>query len=280
MKRFKNLISVLIINFIFSVSIFSQEYLIASFNTLRLGQNKKDYKKVAEILNNFPIIGLIEVMNREGVEKLVDSLEEFSGEKWSYFLSPYSVGTDGYKEYYAYIWKSDSVSFIKENGFFHDSFSSFIRPPFGATFKIDNFDFTLVLAHFIYGKKKSFREAEAFYLNDVYNYFQNLDSIENDVIIAGDFNLPANNNSFLPLVLKNKDNIIYALSPSLLTTIGKKNLANSYDNIFLSLKYTKEFTGVSGTYNFTYHGFEYSRRYISDHLPVFIEISSENEDDD
>lgn len=280
MKHLRTFILFLTIIFFSFNNVFPQEHLIASFNTLRLGQNKKELARVAKILNNFPLIGLVEVMNQQGVEELVDALEKESKEKWDYLISPYSVGTDSYREFYAYIWKTSTVSLVEEVGFFNDTSNLFIRPPFGATFKIENFDFTLVLMHSIFGKNKSFRKAEAFYLNEVYEYFQNLDSNENDIIIAGDFNLPANDKSFSPLTLKNKDKIIYALDPSLLTTIGAKNLANSYDNMFLSTIYTKEFTGVSGVYDFTNNNFEYSKRFISDHLPIFIEVSCGEKDDD
>ncbi|MGL5054131.1 MAG: endonuclease/exonuclease/phosphatase family protein [Fusobacteriaceae bacterium] len=280
MKLIKTFILFFTIIFFSFNTVFSEEYLIASFNTLRLGQNKKDFARMAQILNNFPLIGLVEVMNQQGVEELVDALEKESKEKWDYLISPYSVGTDSYKEFYAFVWKTSTVSLIEEAGFFNDSSDLFIRPPFGATFKIQNFDFTLVLMHSIYGKNKSYRQAEAFYLNEVYEYFQNLDPNENDVIIAGDFNLTANNKSFSPLTIKNKDKVIYALDPSLLTTIGAKNLVNSYDNMFLSKIYTEEFTGVSGVYDFTNNHFEYAKKLISDHLPIFIEVSCGGNDDD
>ena len=50
--------------------------------------------------------------------------------------------------------------------------------------------------------------------------------------------------------------------------------------MFLSTIYTEEFTGVSGVYDFTNNHFEYSKKLISDHLPIFIEVSCGGKDDD
>ena len=156
---------------------------IGSFNALRLGESKKDYKELSNILVLLDIIGLQEVSNREGVETLVDELSKNTNEKWDYHISPYPVGTKKYKEYYAYIWKKDKVNFIKPRGFYKDKGDKFIREPYGADFKIGEFDFTFIIIHAVYGKNKSVRIAEAMNLPKVYDYFQNLDEKENDMIL-------------------------------------------------------------------------------------------------
>lgn len=280
MKISINIFFTLLVTLFFSITALSQDCYIASFNTLRLGQNKKNLPEMARALKEFSIVGLIEVMNKKGVEELIDELEEITDEEWDYFISPYSTGTEKYQEFYAFIWKTDEVKFLDNLGFYDDPQNIFVRSPFGASFKINNFDFYFILAHSIYGRKKSLREREAFYFNNVYNYFQNLSESENDVIMGGDFNLSANNKSFEPLTKKNADSVIFAVDPTISTTIGTKGFANPYDNIFLSKKYTDEFTGVSGVYDFTEGKYEYSREWISDHLPVFITIDCSRSDDD
>lgn len=255
----------------------SQAY-IASFNTLRLGKGEKDYAHLAKSIEPFDIIGLVEVMNKKGLYKLLSEVEKISNSKWGYEISPYPVGTAEYKEYYAYLYKKDKVKFIKSEGFYPDVNDDFIREPYGATFKIDNFDFTYVLIHSIYGKKVSQRQFEASKILNVYNYFQNLDSIENDILIGGDFNLAANDSAFENL-LNHKDNIIFALDPSIKTTIGTKGFANSYDNIFLSKKFTTEFKGRSGALDITKEDYIKTRKEVSDHLPIFIIVDTEIDDD-
>ena len=114
-------IKLIFIYFLLTVVIFAQEGYIASFNTLRLGKSQKDYTLTAQTLEMFDIAGLIEVMDVEGVEKLVNALNKVSGEKWDYHISPYPVGKNSYKEYFAYIWKRDKVEFLKERGFYKDA---------------------------------------------------------------------------------------------------------------------------------------------------------------
>lgn len=252
---------------------------IGVFNTLRLGSSKKEYMTLAKAIKNQDVVGLVEVMNREGIEKLTSALESITGEKYDYYLTPYPVGRNKYKEYYGYVWKKNRVHLLKEGGFYEDSAKDFSRPPYGADFKIGNFDFTFVLVHLVYGKKESHRRAEAFKMDEVYEYFQNMDPKEQDIIIGGDFNLPAYDESFEEL-LNHGDDIGYALDPMIKTTIGSKGFANSYDNFFISLKYTKEFTGQSGAIDHTAGDYKKARSMVSDHLPVFIEVDISEEDDD
>lgn len=251
---------------------------IGSFNALHLGEAKKDYKELSNILVLLDIIGLQEVSNREGVENLVDELEKNTHEKWDYHISPYPVGTKKYKEYYAYIWKKDKVNFIKPRGFYKDKGDKFIREPYGADFKIGEFDFTFVIIHAIYGKNKSVRTAEAENLPKVYDYFQDLDEKENDIIIGGDFNLSVRSEGFYNL-LNHNDKIINCISPNMKTTIGTKGYANQYDNIFISQIYTKEFTGRSGGIDTANGNYKKTREFISDHIPVFIEVDTSKDDD-
>lgn len=274
MKKLK----VLILYILMTMTLLAQEGYIASFNTLRLGKAQKDFELMSKVLENFDVVGLLEVMNPIGVEKLIKELEKESGVKWKYHISPYPVGSTSYKEYFAYVWKSDRVEFLGERGFYPDDEKRFERAPYGADFRINNFDFTYILVHSIFGKKESERRAEAFAMDRVYNYYQGLDSEENDIIIAGDFNLSADDEAFDNL-LNHEDEIIYTVVPRIKTTIGKNKLANSYDNMFLSKIYTQEFEGKSGAIDFTKKQYRLMKDKISDHLPIFIVVDTEFDDD-
>ena len=278
MKKGK-LLSILFALF-FSLSTLSlaDEAYIASFNILRLGAAKKDMVQTAKILKGFDIVGLVEVINRDGVEELVDELNKQSDEKWDYHISPFGVGSSKYKEYFAYVYKKDKVKFIKSEGFYKNGKSSLLREPYGATFQIGNFDFTFVLVHTIYGNNESQRKAENYKMVDVYNYFQDRDEKENDIFIAGDFNLYALDESFRPLY-KHADKITYAIDPAIKTTIGVKGRANSYDNFFFSQKYSQEFTGSSGALDFSGDNPKLMREIVSDHIPVFIVVETSKDDD-
>ena len=278
MKKGKLLSIIFALFFILSTLSLADEAYIASFNILRLGAVKKDIVQTAKILKGFDIVGLVEVINRNGVEELVDELNKQSDEKWDYHISPFGVGSSKYKEYFAYVYKKDKVKFIKSEGFYKNGKSSLLREPYGATFQIGNFDFTFVLVHTIYGNNESQRKAENYKMVDVYNYFQDRDEKENDIFIAGDFNLYALDESFRPLY-KHADKITYAIDPAIKTTIGVKGRANSYDNFFFSQKYSQEFTGSSGALDFSGDNPKLMREIVSDHIPVFIVVETSKDDD-
>ena len=278
MKKGKLLSIIFALFFSFSTLSLADEAYIASFNILRLGAAKKDMVQTAKILKGFDIVGLVEVINRDGVEELVDALNKQSDEKWDYHISPFGVGSSKYKEYFAYVYKKDKVKFIKSEGFYKNGKSSLLREPYGATFQIGNFDFTFVLVHTIYGNNESQRKAENYKMVDVYNYFQDRDEKENDIFIAGDFNLYALDESFRPLY-KHADKITYAIDPAIKTTIGAKGRANSYDNFFFSQKYSQEFTGSSGALDFSGDNPKLMREIVSDHIPVFIVVETSKDDD-
>ncbi|WP_339018451.1 endonuclease/exonuclease/phosphatase family protein [Fusobacterium animalis] len=278
MKKGKLLSIIFALFFILSTLSLADEAYIASFNILRLGAAKKDMVQTAKILKGFDIVGLVEVINRDGVEGLVDELNKQSDEKWDYHISPFGVGSSKYKEYFAYVYKKDKVKFIKSEGFYKNGKSSLLREPYGATFQIGNFDFTFVLVHTIYGNNESQRKAENYKMVDVYNYFQDRDEKENDILIAGDFNLYALDESFKPLY-KHADKITYAIDPAIKTTIGAKGRANSYDNFFFSQKYSQEFTGSSGALDFSGDNPKLMREIVSDHIPVFIVVETSKDDD-
>lgn len=278
MKKGKLLSIIFALFFSLSTLSLADEAYIASFNILRLGAAKKDMVQTAKILEGFDIVGLVEVINRDGVEELVDELNKQSDEKWDYHISPFGVGSSKYKEYFAYVYKKDKVKFIKSEGFYKNGKSSLLREPYGATFQIGNFDFTFVLVHTIYGNNESQRKAENYKMVDVYNYFQDRDEKENDILIAGDFNLYALDESFRPLY-KHADKITYAIDPAIKTTIGAKGRANSYDNFFFSQKYSQEFTGSSGALDFSGDNPKLMREIVSDHIPVFIVVETSKDDD-
>ena len=58
----------------FSTMSSADEAYIASFNILRLGAAEKDMVQTAKLLQGFDLVGLVEVINKKGIEELVDEL--------------------------------------------------------------------------------------------------------------------------------------------------------------------------------------------------------------
>jgi len=232
--------------------------LVASFNALRLGEKQKDYRSFAKILSNFDLIGLEEVMNEKGVKKTKAYLEKLTKEKWDYIISEHSVGSENYREFYAFIYRKEKFQEARKIGFYKEkNDNEFMREPYGAYFKSGNFDFVFVIAHSIFGDKEKQRLIEASNYLNVYEYF----SKETGV-------------AFKNLAVKH--NVSYLLDPKEnLTTLSDDKLVSSYDNFFINREKTKEFTGNSGVYNFIKNNnYATIKKYVSDHLLIFSEYST------
>lgn len=285
MKSFFKLIVVFII---FNILTFGSTVNIASFNTLHLGWKSKYREEkiegIASIISSFDLIGIQEVMKKDEVKKLTNELKAQTGIEWRYHISPYAVGSKKYREYFAYIYRIDKVKLLKKGKFYPEKEKKifFMREPYGAKFKIGDFEFTYVLVHSIFGKKKTERQLEAMQMIDVYEWFKkgyDKNNKENNiVIIGGDFNIPSYDPSFSNL-LKHKDMIVDAIPPNRKTTIGKTGLVSKYDHIFYPYELMKGwYTGRNGVVDFTDNNYGEIKKIISDHLPVFIEINIENDE--
>lgn len=249
--------------------------IIASFNAMRLGEKEKNYEVMAKVLSNFDLIGIEEVMHEKGLKKLKAHLIKLTGEKWEYIISENSVGSEGYREYYGYIYRKEKFQEVRKLGFYKEkNENEFMREPYGAYFKSGNFDFVYVICHSIFGDKETQRLIEASNYINVYEYFLKK-SGESDIIIAGDFNVPADSPAFRNL--SERTGVSYLLSPGENpTTLSDERLVSSYDNFFINKEKTKEFLENSGVYNFVKNNnYAIIKKYISDHLPIFSEYSIE-----
>lgn len=259
-----------------SINIWAEPILVASFNAMRLGENEKDWTSMSKIVSKFDVISIQEVMNEKGLVKLKNEVEKFTNEKWGYIISDIPVGSKEYKEYYGILFKRKKVDKIESLGTYQNGKSKdFIREPFAVLIKSNNFDFVIISVHSIYGKDKVEREIEASRYHKVYKYFMDK-SKEEDIIILGDFNLPANSKGFK--YFKDTFNVKEALNPSKnKTTISDKGLANSYDNAFFNRNNLREYTGRYGVYDYTKNNHEQIRKYISDHLVIFMEFENKGD---
>ncbi|WP_067140624.1 endonuclease/exonuclease/phosphatase family protein [Oceanivirga salmonicida] len=248
---------------------FSENIRLASFNVKNLGKSTKDYNSLTKILSKFDIIALEEVINEKSLLYLVDKL----GSEYDYVISK-PVGTRKYKEYYAILYKKSKVDKIYNVGKYQEKDNEFIREPSAFYVKSNKLDMLLIPVHSIYGDNAKERAYEASKYLQVYKYFKEKTG-QDDIIILGDFNLPASDKAFDELKQNGFSNILNPLADK--TTLSKTGLANSYDNIFINLNNTKAFTNRYGVYDFTRNNHELIRKYISDHLLIFIELNNEED---
>lgn len=267
-----------------------QNIRIASFNTLHLGWGtNKILELVATVLSGYDLIALQEVMKEEALMELIANLESLTSEiegvdvDWDCVLSR-KLGRSTYKESYAFIWRRDKVRKIPDSDFVaRDDEDHFIREPFVATFLSGNFDFTLISAHFIFGKSKRERRDEARAVADIFESIQNQDNSENDIILLGDFNLPPNDKGWAEI--KDVNSMTWILNPPAKTTVGNNGMKNLYDNIWFQSQYLSEYTDEGETYEFMHDIFEEdkygnSRTHVSDHIPIYAVFKIDQPDDD
>lgn len=212
-------------------------------------------------------------MDLRSLKKLNRRLNKETNQKWEYILSPKLLGSQEYKEYYAFIFKSSIIDDYEILGVYKNGESKeFIRDPFAVKFRSNKFDFVLINVHSIFGKNKKERRKEARNYENVYRYFRNI-SNEEDIILLGDFNLSSNDKAFNDL--KENFNLKALIDPRLFkTTISEKKLVNTYDNMFFNRNKLKEYTKRYGVYDFTKNNNKEIIKYISDHLLIFAEFEN------
>ncbi len=252
---------------------------IASFNIERFGEKDKDQSRLASVITNFDLIGILEVMKPFAVSNLVRTINNQTGQQWNFLISQNWQGTTFYHEYVAYIWNSVRLSLTQNYGFCPNTNHTFTRAPYAAQFSARNIDFTFVIVHLIWAGSSSEdlqrRQAEASALSDTLIYFDNQNGTDQDIILGGDFNLPTKDTSFDSL---RQAFYTDALPDHTLTTITSAGLKSAYDHLFYNRIYTTEFSGTAKAFDFTQGNYATAYR-VSDHLPVFMELEDRFDDD-
>ena len=285
---------------------------IAFWNTLHFGNGKgecKDIKQIADIIGDYDVVALAEVMNNSKkdpkdspcvavygtdvlghVKALVAELNS-RGQTWSYIISPEARGrSDSYKEYYAFL-HNNRVQRVECGCFFPDSSDIFEREPFFASFLAGEFDFTVIVHHAIGPSKSIELKREIHFLDDVFLSVQGLDPFEDDIILLGDFNVKSSRNGWWN-ELRSISGLTTLIDEP--TSLGQNGLANPYDKIWIDTDHTgpeHEFTGNSGILEFwdlLFPNITESQRYsyaynqkgsLSDHVLIWAEFSIDSDDD-
>ncbi|WP_156883415.1 endonuclease/exonuclease/phosphatase family protein [Salipiger mucosus] len=257
-------------------SALSAETRIASWNIKRLRDDNKDFAAVVEVLSYFDVVGIQEAMEEDGVTRLVDELEDYTGTDWGVMAS-HAIGRGSYKEHYVYVWRKNRVEFVDSALVYLDAQDVFAREPLSARFRELETGTTFMLAniHVLYGDSKSDRTPEIRALSDYWEWLG--DTFPNEqFFLMGDFNMEPDDDSFLPLTRYARP-VITNGATTLSTNEGQ--YANLYDNIWIPRRLSAEVS--SGIFRFPQemeYTNEYARGEISDHAPVYMILSDMNEE--
>ncbi len=246
---------------------------LASWNIRIYSTGSRDDSElelIADRLQQFDLIAIQELRDEDVVQRTLAILAA-RGEVYQAIVSE-PVGRS-VTERYAFYYRPDHIIPLDNGHIWPDTNDEFIREPFFASFKADQFDFTLISVHVIFGDSIGDRRAENVLLDDVYRTVQDADPNEQDVILLGDFNLPPED--------QGTDEVDFLLDPvfsNVKTTISDASL---YDNFWWDS--ITEWTGESGIDRFDEAVFGdddgAASLAVSDHRPIWVTFRTDVDDD-
>ncbi|NBC58499.1 MAG: endonuclease [Bacteroidetes bacterium] len=246
---------------------------IASWNIKDMGNSKSNdiISYMVETLRGFDVVAIQEVVagygGAQAVARLADELNR-KGAKWDYAISDPTKSSPYSSERYAYLWKTNMVKIIGKPWLDQNFVNEIEREPYMMTIAYQGKQLTLVNFHAVPSSKQPEREIKYFkFLPDLYP--------EHRLVFMGDFNLPDHHTVFNPLKKKGYQHAFNGQKTSLRSKcdvlIKNDCLSKAYDHIFYPEKRIKMLNcGVI----YFYEDFPFIKdaRYVSDHIPVWIEF--------
>ncbi len=255
---------------------------------------------IAEILGQFDLIALVELRN-----DLTDlgRVLPILGEYWDVIYSDWMLDSGGNNERIAYLFDTRAVIFNglaaevdaprKRQGEEYLAQQSFWRAPYMCSFRAGNFDFIAVATHARWGDSLTGRQAELQLLADwIDTRFKDRFVEDHDLLVAGDFNIPAVGDALFKALTSRGLQIPEPLKKlqSGDRVIGGTNLEESarYDQILHLPTVPANFMKAGGTLDFfiddahikeLFPGEKYTRQQfsfqLSDHLPLWIQVKTD-----
>lgn len=249
---------------------------VASFNIQVFGESKVHDGPVLEalvaILQNFDLIAIQEVRsaNQDVLPQLIERLNAGGKFQYDYALGP-RLGRTSSKEQYAFVFDMATIEIDRSQLYtVQDPGDRLHREPLVGWFRARGpspqqaFTFSLADVH----TDPDEVEYELAALADSFYAIQRDGRGEDDVIMLGDFNAPADG-------LRQLGEI-----PGLVRAITGPTPTNTlhtaqYDNILFLGAATSEFTGRGGVYDFMrdFNLTQEQAERVSDHLPIWAEFS-------
>lgn len=280
----------------------SNNIIIATWNLTNFGLQErsiKHFELMANIISPFDIVAFQEVA--DDISQL-NSLLSILGQNWDFIYSDIA----GNNERLGYLYRKDRVvptglaAELAMRGYERakilidgiepeeEPFEGFNRNPYMASFKADEFEFSLVNVH-LYWSNMAWRRLETKALAKwAKSRINKLGPPNNDIILLGDFNMP----SFKKGDPIYSELIQYGLTlPKHTTDLVGTNLAgdNHYDEIvFFPSRTSEDYSGRMGVFDFdnalfkdlwlqtadknNINFFKYIRYYLADHRPLWCEF--------
>ncbi|MCI0707172.1 MAG: endonuclease/exonuclease/phosphatase family protein [Ignavibacteriae bacterium] len=272
---------------------------IATWNIREFGKKPRTEAAIhyiAEILGQFDLIGVVEL--REDLSDLKKVLN-ILGPYWRAVYSDAISDFGGNRERVAYIYDKRAATFNglaaeaspprKKKGEEYLSKSSFWRAPYIASFRAGSFDFLILTTHIRWGKSNQGRIDELQLLANWIDAKRNEKHAEDkDIIVMGDFNIPAIDDDFYKAITSRGLQMPDALAGEHHGSNLKRDMR--YDQILHYPMFKNKFTNAGGVVDYfindshikelfpkgmTRTQFTYQ---LSDHLPLWMQIDTDIEE--
>ena len=257
----------------------------AAWNIQKLSKNKvKDDAKlnaIVGVLSKYDLIAITELIHEEALIKIRDTLNqkplEENGKRYSYEISE-KVGRPGDNdklnnpEYYAFLYNTEVIDEVVQKIVrYPDEKDDFIRDPYWATFRAEEFDFSVIVVHLERGDGFTEPRKEVKALGRVYNHVQIKNKGENDVLLVGDFNLdPCDRDAFNSLMSLGEMEALFHWHKGHRSNAKDDQL---YDNILFDKGYLKPAEYSASDID------KSKMDGISDHQPIWADFFIDGDDD-
>jgi len=248
---------------------------------------------IAEIIGQFDLVGMVEL--RDNLADLGQVLK-ILGPYWQAVYSDMIPDAGGNRERVAYVFDGRAVRFNglaaeaneprKKKGLEYLPEKSFWRSPYLASFKSGNFDFVVLTTHVRWGDSIKGRTDELELLADwIEGKKRDKFAEDQDIIVMGDFNIPARDDVLFKAITKHGLKIPNAL----LGVAHGTNLAKDkrYDQILHYPHHAQNFTNAGGVLDFYLEEAQIKKLFsggmtkteftyqMSDHLPLWMQINTD-----
>jgi len=253
----------------------SDKIKIANFNIQVFGVSKASKENVmqylAEIISNFDIVSIQEIRDIsetaiEDLETVVDNL----GVDYEYISGP-RLGRTSSKEQYAYMYRTDTISYDSSYTYDDSEQDLFHREPFIARFQATagNFDFVLLSIHVDPDEATDEISSLPLAVSDAQSHY----SSEDDFIILGDLNADCSYFDEEDQNISLRDSqYIWLIDNSMDTNVASSQC--TYDRIIMLNASKEDYSGTSNVFRFDDEfGLTHDEATeISDHYPVWSEF--------
>ena len=252
---------------------------LATWNIRIFSDNSRsdeELQLIANVLIDYDFIAIVELRDEKVLKRTVRTLEHM-GRDYDYVISRKVGGR--VKERYAFLFDQQIVDVVEDGMVFPDPNDEFFREPYFASFKAGKFDFTAIAIHVIWGPSVAKRRSEVQELANVYQTVQDINGVEQDVILLGDFNRnPDDQIAYQPLM-----QITGMLNVFNLPKKSHIKDSSLYDNIFFQSIHVTEYNRASGIDRFDETDFGNDDRAaslaVSDHRLLWCEFRIDKDDD-